>query len=255
MRSSRAISSAVAIRAIIAASHSGYTTLMLRAADRVLKSRPPTLRRLLDTLPGYAGPNVFNPWATSDPLDLRLGSAAARRRRLGQHLDCAAKFVLIGEAAGYQGCHFSGIAFTSERLILQGAIPRVGVPTRITRRLRPWSEPSATIVWGTLHELGIADRVVLWNAFPWHPHRAAEPYSNRRPTGPETRAGASLLRAVLEHFDGATVVAVGVVAGAALRALGFDAPVVRHPSMAGAVAFRTALAALVRASGARGRAP
>jgi uracil-DNA glycosylase len=228
--------------------------VMLRAADRVSKSRPSLLTSLLDALLDYSGANVFNPWAARDPLDLRAGSAAARRRRLGQHLDCAAKFVLIGEAAGYQGCHFSGIAFTSERLILEGAIPRVGAPTRITRRPRPWSEPSATIVWGTLHELGIADRVVLWNAFPWHPHRAAEPYSNRRPTGPETRAGASLLRGVLEHFDGATVVGVGVVAGAALRAVGFDAPGVRHPSMAGAVAFRTALAALVRRSSARGRA-
>jgi hypothetical protein len=224
---------------------------MLPAADRVSRSRASRRARLLESLRGYRGADVFNPWAALDPLDRAAGSAAARRRRLEQHLDCAAKFLLIGEAAGYQGCHFSGIAFTSERLILEGAIPRVGSPTRLTRRLRPWSEPSATIVWGALHELGIADRVVLWNAFPWHPHRAAEPYSNRRPTAPETRAGASLLRALLEHFDGATVVAVGVVAGAALRAVGLDAPVVRHPSMAGAGAFRAALTALVRRGSAR----
>ena len=34
-------------------------------------------------------------------------------------------YLLIGEASGYQGCRISGIPFTSERLIMEGVVPRL----------------------------------------------------------------------------------------------------------------------------------
>ena len=183
----------------------------------------------------------------------RAGDAAARRvRRLKRHLACRAAFVLVGEAAGYQGCRFSGVAFTSERLLLEDRIPRLHCAERITHRTRPWSEPSATTVWGCLHELRIADCTVLWNAFPWHPHRPGEPHSNRRPSTVEVQQGAQVLRAVLDRFDDATVIAVGQVARQALQdVVGGNPRVVRHPAMAGAGEFRANLAAIVRSLGRR----
>jgi hypothetical protein len=55
------------------------------------------------------------------------------------------------------------------------------------------------------------------------------------------------LRAVLNRFNGATLVAVGQVARQALQdALGLDPLVVRHPSMAGGGEFRANLTAIVR---------
>ena len=50
-----------------------------------------------------------------------------------------------------------------------------------------FSEPTATIVWGTLLSLGMgACEFVLWNAFPWHPFDERQGLlSNRRPTGKE----------------------------------------------------------------------
>jgi uracil-DNA glycosylase len=196
----------------------------------------------------FRADNVFNPWAEIDPLDLSPTPAAARLARLRRHFDCEPEFVLVGEASGYQGCHASGIPFTSERLLLQGCIPRVAVARRLTRRARPWSEPSAAIVWGTLQALGIADRVVLWNAFPWHPHRPGAPYSNRRPTRAELQQGLPGLQAVLARFERATVIAVGQIARQALAALvGPDVPLLRHPAYGGARAFSEGLALLARA--------
>jgi uracil-DNA glycosylase len=202
---------------------------------------------MFTALARFRSQNVFNPWGGLDPLDCARHATAQRLRRLKQHFDCEAAFVLVGEAPGYQGCRFSGVPFTSERLLLEGRIPRVTCTGRFTRRARPWSEPSATIVWQALHELGIAERVVLWNAFPWHPHRQHEPHSNRRPSDVEARRGADVLRAVLARFEGATVVAVGQVARQALHdLLDLESPVIRHPANGGAKAFATGLAAIVR---------
>ena len=198
----------------------------------------------------FVAPNVFNPWSDADPLDRTEDAAGHRLRRLQQHLSCPPAFLLVGEAAGYQGCRFSGVAFTSERLLLEGSIPRVLSTERITHRTRPWSEPSASVVWGCLHDLRIADCTVLWNAFPWHPYRPGEPLSNRRPSTEEVQQGAHALRAVLDRFADATVVAVGQVARRALQdVVGGNPRVVRHPAMAGAREFRANLTAIVRSLG------
>jgi hypothetical protein len=168
---------------------------------------------------------------------------------LRAHLSTEAAFVLIGEAAGYQGCKVSGMAFTSERLILEGGIPRVDAPSgRLSSRTRPWSEPSATTVWKTLHALEISSRTVLWNAYPWHPHKPGILHSNRTPTRTERLAGVPVLKALLELFPGARVFAVGRNAESSLTELGIAATSLRHPSMGGASAFARQLRAGVTGS-------
>jgi len=127
----------------------------------------PAMFQLLRRL---AAPNVFNPWSDADPLD-RTGDAVAHRlQRLKRHLACRPSLLLVGEAAGYQGCRFSGVAFTSERLLLEERIPRVLCTERITHRTRPWSEPSATIVWGCLHGLALTF-ALLWRGLLAPPPR------------------------------------------------------------------------------------
>src|ERR1700686_3384575 len=69
--------------------------------------------------------NVFNPWADSDPLDLPFATACERRIHLRSHFDVDAKYLLIGEAPGYRGCHFSGIPFTCEKQLVNGEVPRI----------------------------------------------------------------------------------------------------------------------------------
>ena len=146
-------------------------------------------KQLIGTLPsGIDG--LFNPWKDVCLDDGPNNGPDAKLDRLAAHLDCDPQFIVCGEAAGYQGCRYSGIAFTSERLLLEGSIPRVALPpSRLTVRKLPWSEPSATIVWKTLYRLGLAERTILWNALQMHPHKPGNHHSNRTPTPTEIAIG------------------------------------------------------------------
>jgi hypothetical protein len=107
-----------------------------------------------------------------------------------------------------------------------------------------FSEPTATIVWGTLSRLGLKpDQFVLWNAFPWHsfdPRRGM--LSNRTPKKSEQAAGLPVLNAFLELFPCDQVVALGKIAAAQLEELNVDAHCVRHPASGGARLFRHQIA-------------
>jgi hypothetical protein len=152
---------------------------------------------------------TFNQYADGD-------RAGLLRARLAAYLDSRARapLLLVGEAPGYRGARVSGIPFTSERQ-LTGAGP---------------AEATATVVQRALVELGLAERVLLWNVVPTHPGTAG---SNRPPTRSEVDAGVGFARRLA---SGRTVVAVGRTAQ---RALGV--PSVRHPSHGGAVLFRDQL--------------
>jgi uracil-DNA glycosylase len=126
--------------------------------------------------------------------------------------------LLVGEAPGYRGARISGIPFTSERL-LTGAGP---------------AEATATIVHRVLDELGLWDRVLLWNVVPTHPGTET---GNRPPSRREIEGG----RPFLERLAaGRRTIAVGRVA---CDVLGGEH--VRHPAHGGAAAFARGLAALL----------
>ncbi len=200
----------------------------------------------------YRAPLVFNPWAEQCVYDAVPNAHLGRKERLAAHLGQPKRLaILVGEASGYQGCRYSGITFTSERLLLEGAIPRLpALDGRLTTRRLPFSEPSATIVWGILQELKIADQVVLWNAFPWHPmkgnskkaKKGALIHSNPTPTRQELQEGLPLLELLLERFEQVPVIAVGRKAAESLDRLGIETELeVRHPAMGGATKFRAAM--------------
>jgi uracil-DNA glycosylase len=141
-----------------------------------------------------------------------------------------ADLVALGEAAGYQGMRWSGIAFTSERDLM-----RWGNGYTVTSdRPNGWSEPSGTIVHRVLEELGAEHRVILWNTVPHHPHVPGRPLSNRRPTVAEVGAGAVFAERALELLKPRIIVAVGRIAE---TVLGTRAAYVRHPANGGATAF------------------
>lgn len=97
-------------------------------------------RTLVSALPKGV-PGLFNPWADVCGEDLGSNGPDAKQRRLQQHLDCDAEFILCGEAAGWQGMRHTGLAFTSERHVLDGFVPRlVDAPGRLTSRSRPFAE-------------------------------------------------------------------------------------------------------------------
>lgn len=195
-------------------------------------------------------PGLFNPWVDACLGDTPLNGAEQRLARLAQHLSCEPEFLVVGEASGYLGMRRSALAFTSEKLLLDGAIPRVSAPAgRLTDRRLPFSEPSATIVWRTLKAAGIAESTVLWNALPMHPFKPGSVDTNRTPTDQELMLGAPAMRLMVEAFPRARVIAVGRKAELLLDRMGIAvAGQVRHPANGGATAFANGLAALAAAN-------
>lgn len=181
---------------------------------------------------------TFNQYRDAGPDDVPDAPALRRanlRAYLAERGD--ADVVAIGEAAGYQGMRWSGIAFTSERDLL-----RWGDPFRPTCKKRVWSEPSGTIVHGLLERMNAERRVILWNTVPTHPYQPGKPLSNRRPTAAEIAAGRELTERLLQLVRPRIRVAVGRVA---LAILGETARYVRHPANAGATRFRDEMGALL----------
>jgi len=164
--------------------------------------------------------------------------------RLRAHLQTDPLLLLIGEAPGFRGCRITGVGFTSERLVVEGAVPRVTTNgARISSRATPFSEASASIVWGALYRHGLAERTVLWNAFAWHPHQSGNGQTNRTPTKQELDAGKDVLKELLRAFVGTPIVAVGRTAEVSLKRLGvIPQACFRHPAMGGATDFRRGLA-------------
>ena len=152
---------------------------------------------------------TFNQYADSD----------LRRERLAAFLEelAVARFVLVGEAAGYRGARVSGLPFTSERQ-LSGTGP---------------AEATATIVRRTLAELELEADVLLWNVVPTHPYRRRDPRSNRQPTKTEVRAAMPFLEQIVA---GRRAIAVGRLAHSVL-----GGRYVRHPSHGGSAEFRAGL--------------
>jgi len=239
------------------------------------------LDRFVHRLKASPSGAVFNPWWEVDrendigriaPIIRRQQLRAYVQERLGR-----AKLVVIGEALGYRGGHFSGIPMTSERTLL-GKQPDIVAalcerrylrgkgnhgghrpPLQILSGFKPcrtskpsicpdgFSEPTATIVWGALLKIGVVpDEFVLWNAFPWHsfdPRRGL--LSNRMPNKSEQISGRPVLKAFLELFASEQIVALGKIAGAQLEQLGVNAHCVRHPASGGTKLFREQISKIV----------
>ena len=201
---------------------------------------------LIKTLP-YGKSGLFNPYRDHCDQDAASNGPAAKLSRLVSHLNCDPEFIACGEAIGYAGGRYSGIAFTSERLLGEGAIPRIpALGARLTERKLPFSEPSATIVWKTLYRLGIAERTILWNAVQLHPYKKDTPWSNRTPTPDEVALGEPALRLLIEAFPKAKIVAVGKKSDGLLRDMGIvPIAAVRHPANGGATLFAAGMKALM----------
>jgi len=204
------------------------------------------ISELLAGLYEFRGANAFNQYAEIDPALDVPGAERIRCDNLIAYMDIfrKAKVVLVGEAPSFHGCRFSGIPFMSEELLTgNGILPWAkGVEFRRTSlREKPMSEHSASIVWETL---GKRRDIILWNAFPWYPHKAVDNSANRKPTKDEEVQAAEVLRAFLGLHPKARVYAVGRTAEHALNSIGIEADYIRHPAMGGKPEFVKGIAKL-----------
>ncbi len=177
--------------------------------------------------------STVNPYAVFDPELDRAGGAQIRADNLALYLSSRtnSRLMLVGEAPGYQGCRFSGMAFTSERSL--------SLEHRSSLRPEAWIEPSATIIHGALALAGLETDTVLWNACPMHP-AGPTPLSNRTPNKAELASGLEWLERLIALLQPARVVAIGRSAQASLPGV----TVIRHPANGGATLCRAGIAAL-----------
>lgn len=218
-----------------------------------------TINEFIAKLQKYHGENVFNPWNEFDTsCDIGERAPVIRSENLRRYFELRPnpKYLFIAEALGYQGGHFSGIAITSERILL-GEHPDVDPKTVLgdwdyertsdinspmlnrTQKLKGFNEPTDTVVWNAIASHGLKSfECVLWNIFPFHPHQEGKLLTNRTPNTPELDIGVEYAKDLLEMFPGMKIIAIGANAAKTLKRYGFECEEVRHPSMGGANKFR-----------------
>lgn len=222
-----------------------------------------TVQDFIDKLQSYQGELVFNPWRDFDTsCDIGAQAPVIRTENLKRYLELRqnAHYLFIAEGLGYQGGHFSGIAITSERIIL-GNHPDVEQKSVLgdwnyqrtsdpespllnrTQKLLGFNEPTDTVVWNALNKHGLAAMdVILWNIFPFHPYKDGKLLSNRTPSNAELDIGIEYAKMLLALVPGMKVVAIGQKATNTLARYGVECEAVPHPSMGGANRFKAAVA-------------
>ena len=183
---------------------------------------------------------VFNPYRDSNSLVDLPDAAEIRTRNLRGYMSKAvgtASILVVGEAAGPWECRFSGVPFTGERQLLDPAFPIRGdrssrhEPACATRTTPPFVSASAAIFWNVL--LPFHRRILVWNAFPLHPHRPNDDLTVRTPTREEISRYGDALRRIRAYLNPEMMIAVGRKASGAISAIGEPSVYVRHPSQGG----------------------
>lgn len=219
------------------------------------------LNDFITDLAKYESPLVFNPWKDSFPEYEVESAPEIRRRQLFLYMKKRlhrARLLLIAEACGYQGGHFSGIAMTSERMLLNEH-PRVNAQMilgekgmRTSRRnsslLKPvqrekgFNEPTDSIVWSGCLDAGLSpDEFILWNIFPFHPYKKGNLLTNRTPSEKELTAGLSFTEKLLSLTGPLPLLAIGKKSEITLAQAGYTVFPLRHPANGGANEFRKGL--------------
>ncbi len=204
-------------------------------------------------------PLVFNPWSDYDPLhDMEPTAPQIRSEQLAKYLlhRSSARYILLAEGLSYQGGKFTGIAMTSERILLgnHNTVPYTVVFGERGARTSCLSlagknnatgvnEPTASIVWTAVLDNKIpVEEIVFWNIFPWHPYQNSNMLSNRTPTERELYVGMEYLKYFMKLFPCAEIVCVGASAQKTIKRFTDIAPtVLRHPAHGGANEFRKGL--------------
>ena len=210
--------------------------------------------------------NVYNPWRDFDGVyDIGEKAPQIRCEQLENYLRLRvphAKYILVAEALGFQGGHFSGIAMTSERILLgyhknERIQPSLAISCKAQRTSNTkhigikktqfelgYNEPTATIVWESIitNKRDPMD-VVLWNIFPFHPYKT-DLLTNRTPSNVELEEGIKYLNMMRGLVQDAEIITIGMKSHNTLSDFGIKHYSVPHPANGGANNYRQQIAKL-----------
>lgn len=180
-------------------------------------------------------PSVFNPWRDRCTIHDRRDAAARRRANLegviAAALDASVETIWIARDLGYRGGRRTGVPLTDEVHLTHAAALMGGIALERATEGPAIAERTAAIVWQVLSRIG--QPVMLWNVFPFHPHEANDPMSNRCHTRAEREATWPLLQALVSMLQPKRIVAIGRDAHLALDGIDIPTTAIRHPSYGG----------------------
>ena len=185
--------------------------------------------------------NTFNPYAERCCVCDLWDAPERRSRMLLTMLETAVRRgvdgLWIGRDLGYRGGRRTGLAFTDD-VHLDAHAARWGVGVERATKGALVRERTAGAVWRSLS--AVVESVFLWNVFPLHPHEPGRPFTNRRHSLVERRAGEAYLAELMALLEPGRVVAVGGDAEAAARRVAGGRKIirVRHPSYGGQGLFQ-----------------
>ena len=127
--------------------------------------------------------------------------------------------------------------------------PDCPLMTSAPQQLHGMNEPTDTYVWGAIADNGLDPQdVILWNIFPFHPHKPGNVFTNRTPTDEELTIGLNYTKDLLSLCKNkVSIAAIGRKSTDTLAAAGFEAVSLRHPANGGAGKFRSQFADWIQA--------
>lgn len=152
----------------------------------------------MDELIGYVKQNVFNVRTKGNlfnqynQINLNYDGDNAdliRQHNLIQYIEQLSKpikIMFIGIAPGYNGCRFSGVPFTSERILLGMKKSNFFLHQNYSQSSKehPYTEVSATKIWTSFSRYipqNELKHIFMWNIVPFHPYKQNKPLTNRDP--------------------------------------------------------------------------
>lgn len=204
----------------------------------VIRSQP-AIEAFINDISTYEAERVFNPWAMNcEHVDVEE-SFGVRRENLRTVLYACAEAdeidVWIGRDLGWRGGRRTGVALVDESSLNDYALSIEVLGLRKATIGPAMRERTATEI--HLARSRISRKLFFWNVFPFHPHEADKPQSNRMHTRSEREVGLSFLSAVLTLLPVGRVVTIGNDAANALKSVDVAHYSVRHPSYGGQKEF------------------
>jgi uracil-DNA glycosylase len=214
-----------------------------------------TPKHFVSQLAEFSAPSVFNPWGEHCSVHDRPDAAAKRRdnltRMLEAVLDARAETIWIARDLGYRGGRRTGVPLTDEIHLAHAGALMGGISFERATQGPVVAERTAAVIWRVLAQ--IDQPVMLWNVFPFHPHEAGDPLSNRCHTRSERIATWALLQSLIKMLRPRQIVAIGRDAQMALGELGVPTSAARHPSYGGQSEFIATMYALYGIAEMRGK--